>query len=380
VAWLLAGARAMNQMVSVAEHSMDRENSPRRRAAGRIPPAIAIGVLSVALAVAVVAAIGTGAFPISPTQAIAILLRPVLDLGVEYSAQQDTVLHAIRLPRVLLGVLTGAGLALAGAGMQGLFRNPLADPGLVGVSGGAALAAATVIVMGALWVPGLSRTLGLFTLPLAAFLGGLVVTVLVYQLAGLGGRTSLAVMLLAGIAVNALVGAGIGMFTYIASDEQLRNLTFWSLGSLAGANWKMLAVIAPCVIAAAALLLRLAKPLNALALGEREAGHLGVSVERLKFAVIAAAALIVGALVAVTGMIGFIGLVAPHMVRLACGPDHRVLLPAAALLGGILIVLADLAARTVVAPAELPIGVLTALLGAPFFLALLVKDRRRLTI
>lgn len=344
---------------------------------GRVRPPIALGLLVILLALSVIFAVATGAFQLAPAQALAILLKPVVKLGVEFTAQQEAVLWTIRLPRILLGVLVGSGLALAGAALQGLFRNPLADPGLIGVSGGAALASASVIVMGATWLPGLLKLFGPFTLPAAAFAGGLTVTLLVYRLASGEGHTSLAVMLLAGIAVNALVGAGIGVFGYIATDEELRKLTFWSLGSLGGANWKTLAVVAPCVLLAAVVLGFQAKGLNALALGEGAAGHLGVHVERLKLAVTACAALAVGALVAVSGIIGFIGLVAPHMVRLACGPDHRAVLPGAALLGALLIVLADLAARTLAAPAEIPIGILTALLGAPFFLVLLVQRQHR---
>lgn len=344
---------------------------------GRIRPALALGALAAALAAVCVLAVGSGAFKLSPAQVVAILARPLIDLGVAASAQDEAVLWSIRLPRVALGLLVGAGLAAAGAVLQALFRNPLADPGLIGVSGGAAFAATAVIVMGATWAPGLSKALGLYTLPLAAFCGGLVVVLAIYRLAQRDGETSLAVMLLAGIAINALVGAGIGLFTYIATDEQLRTLTFWSLGSLGGANWPMLAAVAPAVLAAAGILLALAKPLNALALGEREAGHLGVSVETVKRIVTVCAALSVGSLVAVSGIIGFIGLVAPHMLRLACGPDQRVVLPGSMLLGALLVVLADLAARLLVAPAEMPIGILTALLGAPFFLALLLHGRRR---
>ncbi|MGH8472187.1 MAG: FecCD family ABC transporter permease, partial [Gammaproteobacteria bacterium] len=221
---------------------------------GRVRPPIAYCLLVILLALAVIFAASTGAFHVAPAQALAIFLKPVVKLGVEFTAQQEVVLWTIRLPRVLLGVLVGAGLALAGAALQGLFRNPLADPGLIGVSGGAALASALVIVMGATWFPGLLKLLGPFILPAAAFGGGLTVTLLVYRLASGEGQTSLDVMLLAGIAINSLVGAGIGVFSYIATDEELRRLTFWSLGSLGGANWKALSGAAPCVLVAAAVL------------------------------------------------------------------------------------------------------------------------------
>ena len=339
--------------------------------------ATVLGALALLLVCTIIVASGSGAFAIAPREVTAILLHAIgIDIGIAFTPQQESVLFAIRLPRVLMGVLTGAGLAAAGAAMQGLFRNPLADPGLIGVSSGAALAAAFVIVLGATLMPGLSRALGIFTLPLAAFLGGLAVTMMIYALSSRDGRLSLPVMLLAGIAVNALAGAGIGTFTYIATDEQLRNLTFWSLGSLAGIGWKALAICAPCVALAVLLACSFARPLNAILLGEAEAGHLGVDVRRLKTGVIVLTALAVGVLVAFTGIIGFISLVAPHMLRLAAGPDHRIVIPGAALLGAALTVCADMVARTVAAPAEMPIGILTALIGAPFFLALLLKQRR----
>jgi iron complex transport system permease protein len=292
-----------------------------------------------------------------------------------FEPQQAAVLRTIRLPRVLLGLLTGAGLGIAGASMQGLFRNPLADPTLIGVASGGALAAAFVIVLGAIWLPGAVSILGPWTLPLAAFAGALAVTWLVYRIGDAEGILSLPIVLLAGIALNALALAGVGLLSYVASAEQLRNLTFWSFGSLAGGTWAILFAVAPFALAAIALGLLLARPLNALALGETQAGHLGVDVARVKHAAIVLTALAVGGLVAATGVIGFIGLVAPHAVRLACGPDHRVVLPGAALLGALLVVTADVVARTVVAPAELPIGILTAGLGAPFFLTLLLRRR-----
>jgi iron complex transport system permease protein len=343
---------------------------------GRRSAPVALAVLLILLGLLALLAVGHGAYRIAPGETLRILLHEVGVVGADgFTEQQRAVLLTIRLPRVLLGMLVGAGLAVAGAAMQGLFRNPLADPGLIGVSSGAALAAAAVIVVGALWLPGASRMLGGFMLPLAAFLGALAVALTVYRIASSEGRTSLGVMLLAGIAFNALAMAGVGYFTFISNDEQLRNLAFWNLGSLGAASWSVLGMIAPCVVAAVLVLVRLAGPLNALALGESEAGHLGIHVQRLKSVIVVLTALCVGALTAFTGIILFIGLVSPHMIRLACGPNHRLLLPASALLGAILVLAADLIARTAVAPAELPIGVVTAFLGVPFFLALLVKQR-----
>jgi iron complex transport system permease protein len=331
----------------------------------------ALGVLTL---VAAVIAIGIGAVRIEPAQVIAILLRQVgIALPVAFEDQQQAVLLSIRLPRVLLGLMVGSSLAVAGAAMQGLFRNPLADPGLVGVSSGAAFAAVLVIVLGVT----VFDASNLYALPVAAFLGGLATTLLIGRIASSDGRVSISTMLLAGIAIAALTGAGTGLLTFAANDAQLRSITFWGLGSLGGATWELVLSAAPFLILATLMLPRVARALNAMLLGEAEAGHLGVNVERVKRTVIICTALAVGSSVAVAGVIGFVGLVVPHLVRLAIGPDHRGLIPASALLGSSLLVAADVIARTVVAPAELPIGIVTSLLGAPFFLWLLMKKRGR---
>lgn len=349
--------------------------SPGPLGARRVPAALALGVLALALAAAVVLALGTGAYRIAPPEVLRILWGALTRDGAP--EQAAAVLTTIRAPRVLLAVLTGAGLAVAGALTQGLFRNPLADPALVGVSAGAALAAAVVIVLGNVWVPTSVRidALGPYVLPLAAFAGGLGVTALVYRIGCAYGVLSLPLTLLAGIAINAIAMAGVGLLIFVASDEQLRTLTFWNLGSLASGTWRAVLPVALLVALAIGLALRLAPALNALALGETRAEHLGVDVDRLKRNAIVLAALATGALVALTGVIGFVGLVAPHLVRLACGPDHRVVLPGAALLGAVLVVAADLVARTVVVPAELPLGIVTAMVGGPFFLVLLLRTR-----
>ena len=289
----------------------------------------------------------------------------------------ELVFFNIRLPRLVLAVAAGASLGLAGALMQGLFRNPLADPGLIGVSSGAALAAAFAIVVASVWWPDVPLALGTWPLILMAFGGGLVVTALIYALALGEGGTRVGIMLLAGIAINALAGAGIGLLSYIATDEQLRNLQFWMLGSLGGAHWEAVTVVGLIALACALLAHGLARPLNALALGEAQAVMLGVPIERLKLGCVLLTALAVGAVTATAGIIGFIGLVAPHMVRLLAGPDHRWVLPGSALLGAILVLLADAWARTVIAPAELPLGIITALVGVPFFLLLLRSAHAR---
>lgn len=288
--------------------------------------------------------------------------------------QAELIIGQIRLPRTLLGVATGGVLALAGVAMQGLFRNPLADPGLIGVSSGAALGAAIAIVFGAS-IGGLPEAFAPYLLSACAFAGGLLVTALVYRLGRHNGQTSVATMLLAGIALTALAGALIGLFTYLADDATLRTLTFWNLGSLNGASYPRLWPLLLITLLVACWLPRRVDALNALLLGESEARHLGFDVERLKVELILCTALGVGAAVAAAGMIGFIGLVVPHLLRLIVGPDHRVLLPASMFGGAILLLLADLVARLALAPAELPIGIVTALIGAPFFLYLLIRGR-----
>lgn len=298
-----------------------------------------------------------------------------IPLAGEGVGQAELIVGQIRLPRALLGVAVGAVLALSGVAMQGLFRNPLADPGLIGVSSGAALGAAVAIVGGEL-VGGISPLLEPYLLSLSAFIGGLGVTALVYRLGRRDGRTHVATMLLAGIALTALAGAAIGLFTYFADDATLRTLTFWNLGSLNGASYARLWPLLLVTVAVAFWLPRRAQALNALLLGESEARHLGFEVERLKRELVFCTALGVGAAVAAAGMIGFVGLVVPHLMRLVVGPDHRLLLPASAMAGGSLLLLADLLARLMLAPVELPIGIVTALLGAPFFLYLLLRGRR----
>ncbi|MFP4552022.1 MAG: FecCD family ABC transporter permease, partial [Spirochaetales bacterium] len=279
-------------------------------------------------------------------------------------------------PRVVGAILIGSVLALAGAALQGLFRNPLADPALVGVSAGAAVAVAAVIVLGSS-IGAAGARLSLWTQPLAAFAGSIGATALVYALATRHRRTDVATLLLAGIAVNAIAGAGNGLFLYLADDAQLRDITFWSLGSLGGLSWRSLAVAGPIMATSALLLPSMARGLNTLLLGEREAAHLGTNVQLVKIVSVAVVAAGVGAAVSVSGIIGFIGLVAPHLVRLSIGPDYQTLLPGSAILGAILLLLADLVARTIVAPAELPIGIVTALVGGPFFIWLLIRFRAR---
>ncbi|WP_420220343.1 FecCD family ABC transporter permease [Metapseudomonas resinovorans] len=336
------------------------------------PLFIFLGVLLL-LALWLSLALGPVSLPLGETLRAAMRLAglPFSGEGLE---QAELILGQIRVPRTLLGLAVGAVLALSGVAMQGLFRNPLADPGLVGVSSGAALGGAAAIVGGTA-LGGLPDAFAPYLLSVCAFAGGLGVTLLVYRLGRRDGQTSVATMLLAGIALTALAGAVIGLFTYLADDATLRSLTFWNMGSLNGASYSRLWPLLIVTLFVVFWLPRRAKALNALLLGESEARHLGFDVERLKRELVFCTALGVGAAVAAAGLIGFIGLVVPHLVRLVAGPDHRVLLPASALAGASLMLLADLVARLVLAPAELPIGIVTALIGAPFFLYLLVRGR-----
>lgn len=340
-----------------------------------VPGRALIPALLLLLALAFGLALTLGAVSLTLDDSLRALVRLAgLPLEGEGLAQAELIIGQIRLPRALLGMAVGAVLALCGVAMQGLFRNPLADPGLVGVSSGAALGAALAIVGAALF-GGLPSWLAPWLLSGCAFIGGLGVTALVFRLGCRDGETRVATLLLAGIAVTALAGSGIGLFSYLADDAVLRSLTYWNLGSLNGASYARLWPLLLVAAAVALWLPRRAQALNALLLGESEARHLGFEVERLKRELVLCTALGVGAAVAAAGMIGFVGLAVPHLVRLITGPDHRRLLPAAALAGAALLLLADLAARLLLAPAELPIGILTALLGAPFFLYLLRRER-----
>jgi iron complex transport system permease protein len=335
-----------------------------------MPPAVLLPSLVVLLVVSFVLSIGVGAVKLEPQQTLAIIAHHLgFEIDVAYTQQQDAIVWAIRLPRVLLAVLVGSALAVSGAALQGMFRNPLADPGLIGVSSGAALGAVTSVALGISF-------LGLATLPVAAFIGGMVSAVAVYFISRHNGRTEIVTLVLTGIALNTVAGAGTGMLTYVASDEALRAVVFWSLGSLGSATWKNVVITLPFVGVGLIFVPRWGRALNLFVLGEREARHLGVDTERVRLELIFLTALMTGAAVAVAGIVGFVGLIVPHLIRLVAGPDHRILLPASALFGASLLLLADLLARTIVSPAELPLGVLTALAGGPFLLVLMLKTRQ----
>jgi iron complex transport system permease protein len=334
----------------------------------------ACAVLALALVVAAVIAVGRGAVAIAPGEVIA-AIGDRLGFGLgDVPARKAAILWSIRLPRVVLAVLVGAALGAAGAVLQGVVRNPLADPTLVGVSGGAALGAIGWLVIGARVI---GEAGGVWPLPAAAFVGALVTTAIALQLARVDGRTSAVTLLLGGIGLAALTSAGVGLLVFLADDVALRSITFWSLGSLGGATWPLVGAAALPIAIAIAMLPRLARDLDRLALGELEAWHTGVDVERVIRCAAIAASLAVGAAVATAGVIGFVGLIVPYLVRGALGPGHRRLLPASALGGALLLVIADLVARTITAPAELPVGIVTAAVGAPILLVLVRRGRAR---
>ncbi|MFN8168416.1 MAG: iron ABC transporter permease [Candidatus Nanopelagicales bacterium] len=325
--------------------------------------------LVLSLAVVVVASAALGAYAVSPADVLrAVGGRLGLPSG-EVPATVDAVLWQVRFPRIALAVLVGACLGLAGAVMQGVFANPLAEPGTVGVSAGAAVGAVVAIVTGA-------AALSLAVVPVAAFVGGVVTTLVVHRLARADGRTEVVTLLLTGIGVNALAGAVIGWCTFVSDDAQLRSITFWSLGSVGLATWPTVLAVLPFAVVGVVLAPRLARSLDLLALGDRPAAHLGLDVERVRRRSILLVALLTAAAVAAAGIVGFVGLVVPHLVRLVAGPLHGVLLPASALGGALLVLLADLVGRTAAAPAEIPLGVVTALVGAPVFLWLVRRARR----
>ncbi len=332
---------------------------PAVRSRRRPTPRVVFGALCLALVVIALGSAGSGALAIARAQILPLLLSVPTDAE---ALMWRNVLLEVRLPRIVLGIVAGGGLAIAGAAMQALFRNPLAEPGLMGISLGGAMGAVAAIVLGASGLAGIAP---------AAFAGSLAATALVYRLGS--RRPGMANLLLAGVAVNAICASVVGFFTYQANDIQLRNLTFWNMGSLAGANWALLAWLAPLVAVLSLLLLRDWRAMNALLLGEREAQHLGFDLKRLRRRLIVLTAMLVGPLVAVTGTIGFVGLVVPHLIRLPLGADHRWLLPNSLVGGAIALTLADWLARLVVIPAELPIGIVTSLVGGPFLLWMLSR-------
>ncbi|RYY67452.1 MAG: iron ABC transporter permease [Chitinophagaceae bacterium] len=318
--------------------------------------------------------LGVGAVPIRFAELPGLFRHQAAGTG-EVNALHEALFFEIRLPRSLLCLLVGASLSVSGALMQSLFRNPIVEPGLVGTSAGSALGAALLIVLGQNAFFSNLSGLGFLLAPTCAFIGGMAATLLVYYFSASLRRVNVAVMILAGVAVNALANGGTGFLAYIARDPQARSITFWSLGTLSVASWKMVGIVCISTVTGIALALRLARPLNALQLGDAEARYLGVRTERLKFSVMLVNALLVAVATSMVGIIGFVGLIVPHLLRMLRGSDNRFLVAGSALLGASVLLATDMLCRVLIAPAEMPIGIVTAFIGAPLFLYLLARAR-----
>lgn len=334
--------------------------------------AVVTSALAITLILTCLVSLGSGQYLLSPAEIVGILLRATgLDSGwAPDNASASGVILTIRLPRLVLGVLVGAALAVSGVLMQAIFGNPLADAGVVGVSSGAALGAAASLTFGL-------AAFGMWTTPAMAFVGGLVAVLAVYFISRSGGRTEVVTLLLTGIAINAIGGAGMSFLTFLGTTSTREQIVFWQLGSLNGALWQNITIVAPLTAMGLAVALAVSRQLDLFALGERTARHLGLNVELLRITVIITVAVLVCAAVAFAGIIGFVGLVVPHLMRMLIGPAHRPLVVASAVGGALLVALADLVARTAVPLSDMPIGMITALVGGPFFLWLLVRTRRR---
>lgn len=332
-----------------------------------------------------------GAVSVSPSDVWALLAQyfGLIENPETFSLNQY-VITDLRLPRIATAILVGSGLAAAGVCTQGLFRNPLADPSLIGVSSGSALGAIFIIVLG----PSLYINLGLISergenntaniqaiaLPLFAFAGGLLATIVAFKIASYKGRTDTALLLLAGVAINAVCGAGIGLLSYLSDDNQLRDLTFWNLGSVSKSDWSQIMLASLIILPSSFVLFTFRRALNCFLLGESVASHIGYNVTFIKRSIIALTSLIVGTAVAMSGVIGFVGLVVPHMMRMLLGANHEQLLPSSIIFGASLLMFADIFTRIIVAPAELPIGLIMSMIGGPFFLGLLIKQRRSMSL
>jgi iron complex transport system permease protein len=326
--------------------------------------------LSLLLVIAIVLSAGTGAVYLSFREISALIAHKAFGSGI-VNPVHEGLFFQIRLPRTILCLFVGAALSVSGALMQSLFRNPIVEPGLVGTSAGSALGAALFIVLGSNSFFSHLSFMGDLLMPVCAFMGGLVATVIVYYFSASLNRVNISVMILAGIAVNAIANGATGFLAYIARDPQARSITFWNLGSFAGANWTAVAFAGASTIVGFFLSLRFAKSLNALQLGDTEAGYLGINTERLKISIILINTLLVSIATSLVGIIAFVGLIIPHLLRLMKGSDNRFLIIGSALLGAIVLSITDMVCRVVIAPAEMPIGIITAFIGAPVFLWLL---------
>lgn len=336
---------------------------------------IAIPALFVLLCLVVVLATALGTAPISPRHVAGILWARVIGARAlaAWPEAEVTIILQLRLPRVLTAALVGIALAAAGVLFQGLLRNPMADPYIIGTSGGAALGATLALLLPWRWV-----WLGFTPVPVMAFCGAVLAVLVVYNIARVGSRTPITTLLLSGFAFSSIMAAAMS-FLMLLSGSALRRVVLWTMGGIGAGGWQPLAVVAPLIFLGLLGAYGFSTDLNAFLLGEDQAAYLGVQVERRKLALLVLGSLLTGAAVSVSGLVGFVGLVVPHVARLLFGPDHRVLLPTATLSGGIFLVLADLLARLLLAPSEIPVGTVTALIGAPFFIYLLRKSKKEYT-
>ena len=359
-------------MSTETESPIGAADASATRAASRSRVSVVLISLSVALVIVALLSACIGQVPTSALEVLGSIMHRIgLDIGpLPAHPSGEVTLWEVRFPRVVLAICVGAALGCSGALLQGVFSNPLAEPGVIGVSAGAAVGASAVIVVGGTFVAG-------WTVAAAAFIAGLITTAAVYLLARHEGRTEVVTLILTGVAVNAFAGGLIAFFTFIASPSARDQIVFWQLGSLNGATWSSVMVVAPMAVIGIAATMMIAPRLDLLALGEHAARHLGVNVERLRQVAVLIVALLVSASVAFTGIIMFVGLVVPHLMRIVVGPGHRALIPASALGGGLVLLLADLGSRSLVANADLPLGMLTALVGGPFFFWLLRRTRAR---
>tara|TARA_Y100001970_G_scaffold127793_2_gene157878 strand:+ start:165 stop:1235 length:1071 start_codon:yes stop_codon:yes gene_type:complete len=312
------------------------------------------------------------------TEIILSYFKLISEENISFNQIQKMVLLDIRIPRLILAILVGAGLGMSGAILQGLFRNPLIDPGFIGVSSGAAVGALFAIMFSQFFYFYFDTNISNFLLPILAMSGSFITTFIIYRISKSAYKTNIMTMLLAGIAVNALSGSIIGLFINFTSDLELRSFTFWTLGGLDTADWQVVSIVALFILSSIIFIYSIRNKLDIFMLGDAQAHHLGVNVESLKKKIILFSAIIVGISVAFCGMIGFIGLVTPHLIRLFIGPKHKYLIPGSALLGSIILVISDLISKTIISPAQLPIGVITSLIGAPFFIFLILKQKNKI--
>lgn len=333
-------------------------------------------VLSVILIVIAIASIFIGVYQFESGSLQT--LYQILFTKQEVNPSDYYVFFDVRLPRVLMAILTGAGLSLAGTTLQGMFKNPLASPDLIGITAGSVLFAAVTIVLGSHIKSLIPEAVHYSLLSIMSFIGAIVTMTFVYKMSTTAGKTNISVLLLSGVAITSLTGAATGLLTYLSSDEELRNLTFWTLGSLAGATWTKVSILAVVILVSITLLINKGKALNAMMLGERDATHLGIPVEKTKKKIVFLSALMVGTIVAFTGTIGFVGLIVPYILRLVFKSNYYFILPLSTLCGSILLLVADTISRTLVPPSEIPIGILTSIMGAPVFIAILIKFKKSL--